>query len=746
MKTLSNLLLLLLTGSAAAQFPPGQPLCSYWYPDEILSWSPATDPDAPYNVSSVPLAPRIPYGIQVNPHARPGEARISTLCAWYGTSSNPSQGRPDFNVFAPNYWMYIDIMVFWGGSAGEGLILAPAPYVIDAAHRNGVPVYGTVFFPPTAYGGRIDWVWNLVQKDGDIFPVADKLIEAAEYYGFEGWFINQETAGGNAQLAGLVRDFMEYIQMHSDIDIMWYDAMIENGAIAWQNALNVNNDMFFHDGGIISDEFFINFNWNQTGLVNSGTLAESYGRSRYDLFAGADVEASGYNTSVNWAVLFPEGQAHRTSLGFYRPEWCFNSSTGPADFYQKENRFWVGANRDPSNTATSHPWKGMAHYVPDRSVIGSCPFVTNFSTGQGGIYAIDGLVERTGDWSNLSLQDILPTWRWISMSAGTPLHPDLVWDDAYYGGTCLSVSGNLAAGIPSDLMLFSTDVAIGSSTYCVVAFKAGAAGQPSRIQIALDLDDTSGPGVFLDVGDSYQAGWNLKTVSLSGCSGHTLEALGLRFVSPSSISGFDARIGRLGLLDGPANPPAPPSGLWVDGFYQSDDDHASVRLRWTRSADEVYQYNVYRLDDDGSRTFLWGTPDNACFVPELLRNTGETATTLFVEAVGPDFSAEGADSVVVTWTITGMEGPPPVLRPTLDRPVPNPSSAPLDLSFSLPAAGTVRFAVYDLHGRLIEVLHDGDAVEGRNGLRWAADGVPAGIYFLRLDYASGSITRTLVRL
>ncbi|OQC23762.1 MAG: hypothetical protein BWX71_01985 [Deltaproteobacteria bacterium ADurb.Bin072] len=54
--------------------------------------------------------------------------------------------------------------------------------------------------------------------------------------------------------------------------------------------------------------------------------------------------------------------------------------------------------------------------------------------------------------------------------------------------------------------------------------------------------------------------------------------------------------------------------------------------------------------------------------------------------------------------------------------------------------------MYDLHGRLIDVLHDGDAVEGRNGLRWAADGVPAGIYFLRLDYESGSITRTLVRL
>jgi len=295
-------------------------------------------------------------------------------------------------------------------------------------------------------------------------------------------------------------------------------------------------------------------------------------------------------------------------------------------------------------------------------------------------------------------------------------------------------------------MLFGTDVAISSSTSCVIAFRADAAGQPSRIQIALDLDDTSGAGAFIDVGNSTQAGWNLKTVSLSSYSGHTLEALGLRFVSSTSISGFDARIGRLGLLDGPPDPPAPPSGLWVDGFYQTDDDHASVRLRWTRSPDEVYQYNVYRLDDSGSRTFLWGTPDNACFVPELVREAGETETTLFVEAVGPDFHAAGADSVLVTWTITGIEGSPPVARPTLDNPTPNPSSLPLNLSFFLPSAGMARLAVYGLDGRLVETLYDGDAAEGLNGLRWTADEVPAGIYFLRLDCPSGSVVRSLVRL
>ena len=124
------------------------------------------------------------------------------------TSNNPSQGSQTFDRFTFNYWQYVDLLVFWGGSAGEGLILAPNPGVIDAGHRNGVPVLGTVFFPPNVFGGDIQWVNDLVQTSGNTYPVADKLIEVAEYYGFDGWFINQETNGGNAALATAIRDFI----------------------------------------------------------------------------------------------------------------------------------------------------------------------------------------------------------------------------------------------------------------------------------------------------------------------------------------------------------------------------------------------------------------------------------------------------------------------------------------------------------------------------------------------------------
>ncbi|MFR4547971.1 MAG: endo-beta-N-acetylglucosaminidase [Bifidobacterium breve] len=84
--------------------------------------------------------------------------------------------------------------MYWGGSSGEGIIVPPSPDVTDMGHTNGVPVLGTVFFPQNVSGGKVEWLdQTLAQKSDGSFPVADKLIEVATTYGFDGWFINQET-------------------------------------------------------------------------------------------------------------------------------------------------------------------------------------------------------------------------------------------------------------------------------------------------------------------------------------------------------------------------------------------------------------------------------------------------------------------------------------------------------------------------------------------------------------------------
>ena len=168
------------------------------------------------------------------------------------TSGNAPHGLNTANANVFSYWQYIDKLVYWGGSSGEGLIVAPSADVIDAAHRNGVPVLGTVFFPQAGHGGKIEWLNDFLQKDAaGNFPIVDKLIEAAEYFGFDGWFINQETEGGEsdpnglltAEHAALMQELVKAFKAKAgdSLEIMWYDSMTEGGEMDWQNALTDKN-------------------------------------------------------------------------------------------------------------------------------------------------------------------------------------------------------------------------------------------------------------------------------------------------------------------------------------------------------------------------------------------------------------------------------------------------------------------------------------------------------------------------
>ncbi len=667
--------------------PSDQPFASYWFPNELLAWSPEIDPDAPYNRSLTPLRDRFLGDLQVNPHARPNEARISPLSIFWATSGNPSQGSLDIDYYTCSYWPYMDNLVFWGGSAGEGLILAPNGGIIDAAHRNGVPVLGTIFFPPNAYGGNIQWVRDLVQRAGDSFPVADKLIEVAEYYGFDGYFINQETSGGNSALANDLIDFMKYFQANSDLQIMWYDAMIESGAISWQEQLNSLNDRFFQDGSqLVSERMFLDFGWNGTDLQSSRTYARSLGRSEFELHAGIDVQANGYNTGVNWGAVFPEGLPHVTSLGLYVPSWTYHSASGLTDFYDRDNRFWVGPNRDPSNTNTSEAWKGLAHYVPDLSSINDLPFGTAFGTGQGYGFALDGVPVAPPGWSgqgwnNIALQDLLPSWRWIVESPGAKLAPAFDWSDAYYGGGCLRISGALLAD--NHIKLYKTDLPVTPSTQARLVFKTGRIGASSmRLGVAL----ASSPQDFLfhELGATTTTGWEERVIDLSGYQGERIAAISLFFPGGHGL-GYEMKVGLLVVEDGDGQAPAPPSDVVVEK-RTDEGDFVTLRLRFHPSTDPVLHYNVYRRNPDLTSTWVAGTASDACFVAEVPHVPGDSLVTMEVEAVGPDFRRSSRAIVTFPWD-----------APPLAAGLPDPAAG---------ASGVVRNPILGWHPGSNAVSHD----------------------------------------
>lgn len=250
--------------------------------------------------------------------------------------------------------------------------MPPSADVTDAAHKNGVPILGTIFFPQKAHGGKIEWLDTFLEKDEDgKFPIIDKLIEVAEVYGFDGWFINQETdtevtsfddaaegkeseesneEGLSKEHADLMKELIAQFKEEADdsLEIMWYDSMTSEGKMDWQNALtDENSDYMVHEGEKLSDSMFLNFWWNTETLEEEELLKKSKEKAEeleidpYDLYAGIDVQENGFETPARWNLFTDENDQPYTSLGLYVPSWTYASSPlgEPEEFQLRESIF-----------------------------------------------------------------------------------------------------------------------------------------------------------------------------------------------------------------------------------------------------------------------------------------------------------------------------------------------------------------------------------------------------------------------
>lgn len=254
-----------------------RPESSYWFPAQLLEWNAAEDEDFIYNISSEPLAARVDTEKLETVNATQNkDTKVMAISIMNSsTSGNAPHGlnKVDANTFS--YWQYVDMLVYWGGSSGEGLIVAPSPDVVDAGHKNGVPVLGTIFMPQTAHGGKMEWLEDLLAQNEDgSYPVADKLIEVAQLYGFDGWFMNQETEGTEEEPltkehADRMKEFLSYYREKADgLKMVYYDSMTADGEMDWQNALTEKNISYLKDveGNQIADDMFLNFWWTIDGL------------------------------------------------------------------------------------------------------------------------------------------------------------------------------------------------------------------------------------------------------------------------------------------------------------------------------------------------------------------------------------------------------------------------------------------------------------------------------------------------
>ncbi|XP_074967281.1 cytosolic endo-beta-N-acetylglucosaminidase [Phalacrocorax aristotelis] len=375
--------------------------------EDLLAWQPNSNDD--FNVSAVPLAKRQPPL-----HSkRPRTLVCHDMRGGY-LEDRFIQGSATRNPYVFYHWQYIDIFIYFS----HHTITIPPVCWTNAAHRNGVPVLGT-FITEWTDGEKLCEAF-LAGGEEAYHAVSKQLARIAQHYRFDGWLVNIENMLSAAAVGNLPH-FLRHLtaQVHSAVPgglVIWYDSVLQNGALRWQNELNEQNRVFFDS----CDGLFTNYNWKEEHLERTRRLAGPRHTDIYvgiDVFARGDVIGGGFDTDKSLHLIRQRG----LSAAIFAPGWVYEH-LGEENFLHNETKFW-GL---------------LAKYLHTHSIC-TLPLTTSFSLGMGTSRFLAGKEEEAGPWYDLSAQEIQPLY----LEQESKLSISCCLQDAWYGGSSLRVQGTI---------------------------------------------------------------------------------------------------------------------------------------------------------------------------------------------------------------------------------------------------------------------------------------------------------------
>ncbi|CAG8484332.1 5754_t:CDS:2 [Scutellospora calospora] len=350
---------------------------------DLITWTPGNDD---INVSRVTLKQRPDWKRtnSVNEQNK-RDLRINVIDDNFEEFHNYLK----FGQYCIQYWQFVDSFVYFS----HHRVGIPPTMWVNAAHRNGTRVLGN-FITEGAPGSKdMELLLNgpdgQINKDGFSTFFADKFVQMAIYYKFDGWFINIESKLlGREKAARQLIQWMKYLthEMHKNkclftnffISIDRYDSITTSGEIKYQNILNDKNLPFFN----VCDGLFTNYWYDKNGPTISARVA---GQRNRDVYTGIDVYGrgtyggGGFNTFLALEAI----KNGKTSAGIFASAWTFFEV--PGDTFANDRLFWVGS---PPGVVQRRP--GVADYVAPKCTPKSTSFYTNFSLGTGHQFFIEG--------------------------------------------------------------------------------------------------------------------------------------------------------------------------------------------------------------------------------------------------------------------------------------------------------------------------------------------------------------------
>lgn len=603
-----------------------QPYGGCWHPADIRNWSPENDPEARFNRSRVPLKARFkePQTMKANKDQH-YEGQITNATILYPTcSQSPSQGANNFIGYQPTYWQYMDKLVYWAGSASEGIIIPPPAGSIDAAHLSGVKVLGQVFFPPRQFGGQLSWVYEFLAKENGRFIYAKKLYEIAKYLGFEGWFLNSETGGATTEeWAAFIKDFNQWADEGGDpyMEIQFYNA--NYGVETEIMKTHKNTSKFLEYGQNQRD--------NRKRAETLGcTVEETFSK----LYNGIECTGSliGWEGELNQSFGLDE---HIASVGLFCPEvyiWQKNTERLKGDdqcgekayaaiksTFENEELVWVNDKGDPSVISEKSVgaygytnWRGLSSHMVERTNIDEMPFVSDMSVGVGKHRFVEGEKKGSQDWCHSGMQSVLPTWRWWIENRGD-LKVSIDWDDAYNSGSSFKISGNLSDG-DHTVRLYKTQIAVSNGGTVSIAYKTNG----SVPELKLSTSSTVTPDVTISASStSNKNGWTIANYDLSSVNGKTIYLFGLNL--KGAVQNYTFSLGRFAILPAGYTPSSiPVISPKIDA--KLDAEGGDIRVEWDFDwSDDFDHFNIYMTDTDGVASLVGQTRGQAYYIPYFTR-------------------------------------------------------------------------------------------------------------------------------
>jgi len=661
-------------------------------------WTPGTQPqgvsrmDDEFFISRVKPRKRI---TELNYQASPDADPERKMCLWVPLDDPTSKWKalPRYCFEGDNFslWSYIDIHGNWTApwmrvSAG----------LSDVAHKNGVKVGCVMSIPWNARILLNRWASSnhslvlkkLTEKDGQgHFRNSMKLVKLMKYYGIDGLGVNSEFTSTPETMTTLIDFFADCHKKAKEIDwefqLHWYDGTNESGSIRFDAGLGRHNERMFGDKDhVVTDMMFANYNWQRGTLSASERTANELGRSSYDYYAGFDIQGRALK-NYSWSAL----KDSKISVGFWgahSQSLIHQSATddGTSDiaiqkaYLLKQELMFSGGNRNPAahpeiNTnstlanASLKTFHGLAAFVTAKSTINEMPFVTRFNLGNGLSFRNEGKVTFNHKWYNLNTQDFMPTWRWWITDRNDQVNEyitrdlvkaDLTFDDAYFGGSCLSLHGKTEF---SRVKLFKTLLPVDGKDKISLTYKV-MNGTESKAKVFVSLKDNVTDYKEIALPNAPKAGeWTTFDANLSQLginSSADIAMIGI--VVEGTPENYDLHIGELAVrnpqkVHTPAQPMIKEKQI-IRGLYNTVDFKLRYASKDESNGDKYYNedvdtwyYEILYQQEGQEEMLLTTTASWAAYVVDApIANIGNRKVHFGVRAVAPD----GKTKSQTSWT------------------------------------------------------------------------------------------------